>query len=210
MTCRHARTLAVALAVLALVAGGGVAMLGAATPGSATAQTTVDSCTTIDEPGTYVLTGDVDNGGNTAISQACFEITADDVTFDGNGHTIDGRGESHTKGVAVVNAENVTVTNFEVTDWHEGVLVENGSATVQNVNASSNAYGIRLVNANASEVANNTVENNLIGIYADGADVTLDGNDLSDNEVPVKQSEESEGRLVAGSVSCFNSGFART
>jgi parallel beta-helix repeat protein len=209
MTRRYARTLAVTLAVLALVAGSGLALLGAATPTTGAAQTPVDSCTTIDEPGTYVLTADVDNGGGTAISQACFEITADDVTFDGNGHTIDGRGVSHTKGVAVVNAENVTVTNFEVNDWHSGVLVENGSVTVRDVHAFSNAYGIRLENTSASMVENNTVDNNLIGIYTDGADVTLDGNDLSDNEIPVKQTDESANRTTAGATTPAAVGFPR-
>jgi parallel beta-helix repeat protein len=204
MTRRHVRTLAVALAALALLMGGGVALSGAASPTITSvspvegAQSTVDSCTTIDEPGTYVLTADVDNGGGTAISQACIEITADGVTFDGNGHTIDGRGVSHTKGVAVVNAQNVTVTNFEVTDWHSGVLVENGSATVRDVHTVSNAYGVRLENASPSTVADNTVESNLVGIDADGERVTLDGNDFSNNEVPVTQSETSEGRLTAG------------
>jgi parallel beta-helix repeat protein len=204
MTRRHVRTLAVALAALAFLAGGGVALSGATPPTVASvspvegAQSTVDSCTTIDEPGTYVLVSDIDNGGGTAISQACVEITAADVTFDGNGHTIDGRGVSHTKGVAVVNAANVTVTNVEVTDWHSGVLVENGSATVRGVHTVSNAYGVRLENASESTVADNVVESNLVGIYADGERVTLDGNDLSDNEVPVTQSETSEGRLAAG------------
>jgi parallel beta-helix repeat protein len=191
---------AVALAALALVGAGSPVALGAASSSSAPAQNVVDSCTTIDEPGTYVLAVDVDNGGETAISQACFEITADDVTFDGDGHTIDGRGVSHTKGVAVVNAENVTVENVEVADWHSGVLVENGSATVRNVTTVSNAYGVRLENASASTVTDNAVEGNLVGIYADGANVTLDGNDLSDNEVPVKQTEASPERTTTASA----------
>lgn len=216
MTRRHVRTLAVAFVALAVVAAGSATTVGAAvgvgttagvgttvgvgttTAAAMAAQSSLDSCTTIDEPGTYVLTASVENGGGTPISQACIEITADDVILYGNGHAIDGRGVSHTKGVAVVNAENVTLTNFTTSDWHAGVLVENGSATVRNVNASSNAYGIRLENASASTVADNAVENNLIGVYADDADVTLDGNDFSDNEISVKRAGDSDERTTDG------------
>lgn len=192
MTLREARSLVVLLAAVALVAGVAGAPTGAVTATDGADQTTVDSCTTIDEPGTYVLTSDIDNGGKTPISGACFRITADDVTFDGNGHTIDGRGVSHTKGVAVVDAKNVTVTNFEVDDWHSGVLVDNGSATVRAVHTFSNAYGVRLENASGSTVTNNTVEGNLIGIYTNSEDVTLDGNDLSENEISIKRAGDSE------------------
>lgn len=186
MTLRDARSVVV-LVALALVAGGAGALAGVVSPTAAAAPTQVDSCTTIDEPGRYVLTSNIENGGHTAISKACIKITADDVTFDGNGHTIDGRGVSHTKGVAVVGAEGVSVTNFSINDWHAGVLVENGSATVSDVRTFSNAYGVRLENASGSTVTNNTVENNLVGIYTDTEDVTLKDNDLSENEIRVKE-----------------------
>lgn len=201
MTSRVVRRFGVLLAALALAAGASGALAGAAGSGASSfdassstdgVQRTVDSCTTIDEPGTYVLTGDVKNGGNTAISQACIEITADDVTLDGDGHHLDGRGESHTKGINVVDAENVTVRNVSVDDWHAGVRVAEGSATVRNVETYSNTYGVRLENVSGVAVENSTIRDNLVGVSVvgapvDGETVSLSDNDLSENVIGVQR-----------------------
>jgi len=189
-----ARTLGALLAALALALTAGPAaasapIFAAGTAATAApdaggpAQTTVDSCTTITESGTYLLTADVENAGDTAISQSCVEIRADDVTFDGGGHALEGRGESHTTGIAVVGADGVEIRHAEARDWHNGVAVENGSATVREVRTHGNAYGVRLENAEAT-VSNSTVEENLVGIYALGAsEATLADNDRSGNEL---------------------------
>ncbi|USZ69844.1 right-handed parallel beta-helix repeat-containing protein (plasmid) [Halorussus salilacus] len=198
MTARDARTLGVLLAALAVLASvcavPAVATLGGVATAPTDAQSTgeaeptpLDSCTTIEESGTYVLTDDIENGGKTPISESCFEIRADDVTVDGDGHEVAGRGESHTDGVAVVGADGVTVRNVEVHDWHNGVVVENGSASVREVTSHANAYGIRLENAGETSVEANTVEDNLVGIYAEGEAVSLGDNDLSGNEIPVQE-----------------------
>jgi parallel beta-helix repeat protein len=195
---RDVRRFGVLLAALVAATGASVALAGAALPGASpfeapsstdATQRTVSSCTTIDEPGTYVLTSEIQNGGETAISQACFEITADGVTLDGNGHLVDGRGESHTKGIAVVGAENVTVRNVSVDDWHAGVLVTEGSATIRNVETYSNTYGVRLENATGATVENSTIRNNLVGVSAIGEDVELSNNDFSENEIEIQREE---------------------
>ncbi|MFC7078979.1 right-handed parallel beta-helix repeat-containing protein [Halorussus caseinilyticus] len=193
MTPRDVRTLGVLVVAFGL-AGGGVlataAPFGAVTDAAATdaAPTEIDSCTTIDDSGTYVLTSDIENGGKTAISKACIEITADGVTFDGGGHLVDGRGVSHTKGVAVAGAEGVTIRNVSVADWHSGVLVTEGSsATVRNVETFSNAYGVRLENATGATVENSTISDNLVGVSAAGENVTLTENDFSGNAIEVQR-----------------------
>lgn len=193
MTFREVRTLVGLLAALGLAVGAGGVPTTATSVGAATATdaapTEINSCTTIDEPGTYVLTTDIENAGETAISQPCMRITADNVTFDGGGHTIDGRGESHTKGVAVADAEGVTVTNVSVNDWHAGVLVTGGSATVRNVETFSNAYGIRLENATGGTVENSTISDNLVGVSAIGVNVSLSNNEFSGNEIRVQRAD---------------------
>ncbi|WP_132058748.1 NosD domain-containing protein [Halorussus amylolyticus] len=189
------RTVAAGLLTLALVAAvGAVATASSATAPTSTdsvqvgqSATALDSCRTITESGTYVLTADIENAGNTAISEACIEIRADDVTFDGDGYAIGGRGESHTRAVSVVGATNVTVRNVHVHDWHEGVVVENGSASVVEVTSSANAYGIRFQNATDSSASGNTVEDNLVGIQATGeGSISVSDNDLSGNEISVR------------------------
>lgn len=201
MTLRDARTLGVIFVALALAVGssalGGAALTGAVALNGSTsstdvvqtdaAQTSIDSCTTIDEPGTYVLTSKIENGGKTAISEACIEITADNVTFDGGGHLIDGRGVSHTKGIAVRNAEDVTIRDVEVDDWHSGILVTEGSATIRDVHTFSNAYGLRLENTTGVTVENGSVVKNLVGVYTNTENVTINGTDFSGNEMKFKR-----------------------
>ncbi|WP_162224251.1 right-handed parallel beta-helix repeat-containing protein [Halorussus salinus] len=198
MTSRDVRRVGLLVATL-VVAVSGAAFAGATGPGATpfdtaassstdAARQTVDSCTTIDEPGTYVLTTNIENGGKTAISKACIEITADDVTFDGDGHEIDGRGVSHTKGIAVVGAQGVTVRNVAVDDWHSGLLVTNGStATIESVESFSNTYGVRVENAEEATVENSTVTDNLVGVSAAGGTVKLSGNDISDNDIRIQR-----------------------
>ncbi|WP_276302355.1 right-handed parallel beta-helix repeat-containing protein [Halorussus lipolyticus] len=200
MSVRDARGLGVLLVAVA-VAVGGSAVVGAVPSGagpaggvpsgavspSKQAPTGIDSCTTIDEPGEYVLTTDIENGGKTAISKACITITADDVTFDGGDHRIDGRGVSHTKGVHVRDAEEVTVENVEVDDWHSGLLVTGGSATIRNVTTFSNAYGVRLERATDVRITDSIVTNNLVGVYTDTESLTLDGTEFSENGMEIKR-----------------------
>jgi hypothetical protein len=88
--------------------------------------TEIDACTTITEPGTYVLaadiTADVDRVG-------CIEVEASDVTLDGNGHTITGgEGENEVIGVAINprgpqagTLENVTVENLTMSGLRDGI-----------------------------------------------------------------------------------------
>ena len=200
MTLRDARTLGVLLVALALAVSGSVVAgpaLGSTASDGAdrsdaeasgdAARTSIDSCTTIDQPGNYALTADVENAGNTAISESCIEITADDVTLDGGGHRIDGRGESHTRGIAVRGAEGVTIENVEVRDWHAGIFVSKGSVTVRDVRTVSNAYGLRLENATDATVENGTVEENLVGIYTNTENLTVNGTDFSGNEMRLKE-----------------------
>jgi len=80
MVTTRRRLLALGLAGLVLAS---VVPLGAAAlPDEQT--TTVDSCRTIDEPGTYRLTSDLETD-----AQTCLTVTASDVTIDGDGHAID-------------------------------------------------------------------------------------------------------------------------
>ncbi|NHN61334.1 right-handed parallel beta-helix repeat-containing protein [Halorussus rarus] len=189
MTLRDLRALGV-LAVAFVAVCGGAALTTATLHGAAAtdaAQTQISSCTTIDQPGEYVLTSDIENGGKTPISKSCIRITADGVTLDGGGHLVDGRGVSDTKGIAAVDTENVVIRNVEVDDWHAGVLVEGGSATVRDVRTYSNAFGVRLENATSATVENSTVEDNLVGVSAINQTVTLADNEFSGNEIEVQR-----------------------
>lgn len=80
---------------------------------AAAAPTPVNSCTTIDTPGSYELTTDIVDSS----TDPCIAITASDVRFDGAAHTVDGAGSG--TGIRVRGngtLSNVTVRNTTVTD----------------------------------------------------------------------------------------------
>lgn len=120
-----------------------------------TAPTSIDSCTTIDEPGRYVLTENVSGYGG----GYCITIESSDVVLDGNGHTIDA---SETNGVLVngsEGAENVTIRDLRV----HGLIA-----------ASAGTFGVIVENASDTTVANVTVEDAFVGVEVhESSDVTI-------------------------------------
>jgi len=167
------RTLPLALVLAALaVTGVGLALAGVVSTEDADAnavlqQQQVDACGTIDTPGRYVLTADVNASGG----DACLVVQADDVTIDGDGYAIRGEGPESV-GVAVPGEEgppeNLTVRNVDLVGHGTGIGVEpfrTGDATirVRNVRIAAGETGFDLEDASGS-VANVTVENNERGM----------------------------------------------
>jgi parallel beta-helix repeat protein len=148
--------------------------------GHAEAGIYINSCQDISSPDTYILSEDIINSGNTI----CIKITANNVSFDGAGHTVDGIDASGSKGVYVNNPysqlTNVTIKNLTVTDWGYGINYENtrnGSAVGNN--ASSNYYGIQLSSSSNTNLINNTADSNsYFGIELSGSNNNLTGNNV--------------------------------
>ena len=140
--------------------------------------TPIDNCGTIDEPGVYVLTDDItqggDGGGFTFASQTCLLVESDDVVLDGQGHTVDALGNSDTTGITVGGAnasvEDVTVTNVTVTDWNRGVYFRNSDGgTLRDATVADNAFGVMIERSSGTSLVRSRVEDNLLGVY-EGAD----------------------------------------
>ena len=132
--------------------------------GVVAAETEITDCTVITSSGTYVLGADLtkDQTGN---GDACIEITADDVFFDGQGYAITGGAPitNDNFGILIDGATNVTVTDVVVRNWTKlgtGVKAEGGAAdiTVTDVTARNNTFGVR---ANTVDVF--TIENVVAG-----------------------------------------------
>lgn len=177
---------AVALATVCLLGAGLIGVGGAQSTQSATP---VDSCTTIDEPGQYVLTQDIDNSS----ASVCIDIQSDNVTFDGGGYLVEGnlsrdaiqsaanRETTRTRvGVGVnVGAQervsNVTVRNVTTTNWDHGVRSANVSdGTTSNVTAQSNGAGIIVENrSNGSQITATEASGNAVdGVAINNSDNT--------------------------------------
>lgn len=146
--------------------------------------TYVDSCTTITEPGLYVLTADF--GASVGLSGSCLRVRTSGVVVDGAGYTLQGRGVSDTTGIAVngtAGGANVTVRNVTVRRFNRGIAVVNSSdIAIRNVTASHNAYGVTLENTIGARVVGNNLSQNVVGIrLTNVTDAHVVGNDLSQN-----------------------------
>jgi len=124
---------------------------------SSFALTYITSCTSIIEPGEYVLANDIIDYSNTYI---CINIQADNVTLDCQGHTIDSFWWYYTHATTgiIINANNTTIKNCFLTDWTYALhtygyynnlinstisnyesLIESSNGTIINVNV----YGLQ-------------------------------------------------------------------
>lgn len=118
----------------------------------------VPECMEIDTSGRYRLADDVVAEGEVA----CVRVTADDVTLDGGGRTVDGGG-SAAYAVRVRNATNVTVRDVRVTGATTGISFWNATGgTVEDVVAVENfRYGVRLWRANETALSGVDASRNL-------------------------------------------------
>lgn len=180
--CVLSRTVLFALLMMLSVVSATAA--GVPHAGSADTPSTIDSCVTIDEPGTYALTRSIEN----ADAETCLRITVSDVRLDGRGHSVDGADrDPGSIGILVKGREtvrNVTVRNVTVVSWETGVAYGNksGSNTLRNNTVRNSTAGIRIEGSSDNTVRNNTVRDNVDGIRLVGSsDNTFRNNTIRDN-----------------------------
>jgi|GEM_PF-2074529 len=155
----------------------GVSVLAGAGLATGSQQATgIAECTTITESGTYELTQDItyqdEEGG-------CIRIAADDVTLDGNGHTIRyEQVDPHNvlgAGIQVQNASNVVVKN--VTLGVEAQLrIED--ATDVTVRDSTSTYGVDVYDSQDVTLTQNEIGGNGLAIV-ETQGVQLTGNQIA-------------------------------
>jgi parallel beta-helix repeat protein len=109
---------------------------------------------------TYILQSDIDN-----IEGTCFEITAHEVTLDGNNKKITSNECDSSVGVLVENQVDVTIKDITVQGFHTGIeLSDTGHSSVLNSVANDNCFaGIYLhgyISSHSNTVEGNTANNN--------------------------------------------------
>lgn len=139
-------------------------------PGPQSSEVTpIGNCREINNSGAYVLTKDF--GGEAGLASGCLEINASDVTINGSGHTIQGRGVTDTTGVIVGserNVSNIIIHSVRVERWNRGIHVTNASdVTIRNVTTVRSTEGIAVWNGTRVTVKNSWVTNNLFGVVID-------------------------------------------
>jgi len=154
----------------------------------------IDSCTTINESGTYELTDDI----SSSTGGACIHVRASDVTLDGNGHSVTGDYAADSIGLLVSNGPvdgysdgepltNVTVRDLNIGNWEQGIragpVASSPGPQVRFVDISvSNADGIKMYGTDDSVLRDVTVTNGEIGLLlyetnsVTGENLTITGN----------------------------------
>ena len=173
----RALRLLVGLAVLSVVVGAlylvapgvSVGFVGPEAPDGATADAPhpVGACTTVTEPGRYVLTADLESDG-----EACLEVVASDVILDGDGHVVRGRLAQGSTAVAVgppvdggTAVRNVTVRNLSVRNWVFGVVYTGvADGTVTDVRAFHNIEGVTVSDSTGITVTDTRVREGCVGL----------------------------------------------
>ena len=166
-------------------------------PGADITQSNVPA--TIEEPGTYHITEDIDLGGQAI---AALEIKSSNVTIKGNGHTIsNGTSEAiHILASGSDNAlENVTITNLEITNTETAISamnVENSSFTDLELVTNNDAGLVFAGGAGQNNLVDNVrFEENEKGIFLrEGTSgMTIRNSDfIANHEVAIKASGSSE------------------
>ncbi|MCU4926462.1 right-handed parallel beta-helix repeat-containing protein [Halobacteria archaeon AArc-dxtr1] len=152
----------------------------------------IPQCQTIDTSGAYDLTDDIEASGE------CLGIEADDVSIDGNDHTISGSGT----GMVVDKQSNVTITNVTLSGLDVGIeMTDIENATVEhNTVEESHENGLVFDDVQDSTIANNTVtEGATSGIHlADVTGTAVKNNTLRENDESGMYVVDSEELVVSG------------
>lgn len=128
---------------------------------------------TIDQPGSYMLTGDRQATGG----RAAIVIMASDVTLDLNGQSLSGMG-----GIEIRGANGVSVRNGNISTTGTGVVVMNSNnlrLEGLNIRGTGGEIGIMVVGSRNAMIAGNLIYNVGLGIFVRGS--ASRGNRIANN-----------------------------
>jgi parallel beta-helix repeat protein len=130
---------------------------------------------TIDQPGSYMLTGDRQAAGG----RAAIVVMANDVTLDLNGQSVAGA-----TGIEIRGANGVSVRNGNITTTGTGIVVMNSNnlrIEGLNIRGSGGEIGIMVVASRNAMIAGNLIYNVGLGIFVRGGGSR--GNRIANNTV---------------------------
>lgn len=174
-TINPVRGVAVVLVVALVASAGATAAIGSNSP--ATEMNSLSSCGTIDTPGKYLLTEDIED----APSDGCFTVEANHVSVYGMGHTVateNGTGPA----VAARNVDDVFVSNVVASGWRTGVSLRGVDDGVVTGSEFRNVSGVAVTLRDGTSGV--SVDQNLVTDSGAGVHMSLTDRDnaVTDNE----------------------------
>ena len=149
---------------------------------SAAEAASINDCTLISSPGYYSLSKSILN----TATKPCINITASNVTLEGNGYTVDGVDSG--SGVYIYNSsgiKSITIRNLTLTDWSYGVYIYNATnISLENLTMKSGGDGAHIRNSSNISIANVEVSNNGgygIYIFDNSSNITLSDSIFTSN-----------------------------
>ncbi|MEM7815482.1 MAG: NosD domain-containing protein, partial [Candidatus Aenigmatarchaeota archaeon] len=123
----------------------------------------LSGCGILNETGkTYSLIANITNWVGT-----CMNVSADNITLDCQGHTIDGDDSGEGSGIVNFGYDGITITGCLVSDFFSGIHLSNATenANIFNNTLTSNTnYGIMVSGSSNNVISNNTFTYNERGI----------------------------------------------
>ncbi|MCP3686389.1 MAG: hypothetical protein GY861_27410 [bacterium] len=142
----------------------------------------ISDCAVLDQQGvTYLLTADIIDSSQSN----CINITANDLTFDCQGYTIDGVLDSVIFGITVYRdssqSTNITIKNCEVTEYERGYYFFNSDSNniLNSVARDNTAFGFQFYQSDSNTILNSTADSNGGGIYNLGFGFALEHSELN-------------------------------
>jgi len=168
---------------------------------------TITGCKELVDAGvTYYLRANITDDDSVSSNQACMNITAENVTLDCQGYTIDGTDV----GKAVYSEEfNSTVKNCVISDWDWGIdFRESNNHTVQNVTVFSAIIAFYLRTSLYNTIINNTVHSatsfGILLTYVNHS--TVSNNTIRDSDDGLELASESSHNIIHDNIIKDSSG----
>jgi parallel beta-helix repeat protein len=138
----------------------------------------------------YKLTGNITSDGN------AIRIQRNNMTFDGQGYTVDGPGSSGGTGLLLNNTKNVTIQNVNIRSFYLGIRLSwlsNNTIIIGN-NITGHSDGIQIIESSSNTTVSDNIlkDNSNSGVWIENSsnNNTISGNSMTNNGygVMVKQS----------------------
>jgi len=130
-------------------------------------------------------------------------VERNNITIDGNGHTLQGLGLADTFGLYLHNMSNVTIQNLEIINYQFGILLEDSSNnTICHNKVMYCTVGIRLVSSSNNIIfGNNITAHGYAGITLGGfigsSNNVISGNNITNNYYGIIRYSSSNSNIIS-------------